>query len=74
MLDLSTLRRAFPELDRLEFLAESGQKYVFRAQKDVRSVVLKIFRAGQEQERIDREIHAVAKLSCDYVPVILESG
>ncbi|MCP4545373.1 MAG: serine/threonine protein kinase [bacterium] len=74
MLDPSALRAAFPELNSLEFLAESGQKYVFRAQKDGRSVVLKIVRADQDQERIDREIHAVAKLSCNYVPVILESG
>jgi len=41
MLDPYALRAAFPELDSLEFLAESGQKYVFRAQKDGRSVVLK---------------------------------
>ena len=74
MLDPAAVRRAFPELAGLSFLAESGQKYVFRARKKGREVVLKVFKTGQEQERIDREIQAVAKLSCDYVPGVLESG
>lgn len=74
MLDPAAVPIAFAELDSPTFLAESGQKYVFRARKGRRDVVLKIFKAGQEQERIDREIQAVAQLSCDYVPAVLESG
>lgn len=74
MLDRAAVPIAFPELNSPSFLAESGQKYVFRARKGTEEVVLKIFKAGQEQERIDREIQAVAQLCCDYVPAVLESG
>lgn len=75
MLDLSALRAAFNDLDSIAFLSESGQKYVFRAQKKERDVVLKVFKIGhQEQVRIDREIEAVATLNCDYVPAVLNSG
>lgn len=74
MLDRASVLAAFGELENLTFLAESGQKYVFRGRKSGEDVVLKIFKADQEQVRIDREIQAVAKLNCDYVPEILEWG
>ena len=74
MLDRAAVPIAFPELDSPTFLAESGQKYVFRGRRGAEEVVLKIFKAGQEQKRIDREIQAVAQLSCDYVPPVLASG
>jgi serine/threonine protein kinase len=74
MLDPSAVPAAFPDLGMLRFLEESGQKYVFRAVRGAEEIVLKIFKAGHDQERIEREIQAAARLSCDYVPAVLESG
>lgn len=77
VIDLSTLRGEFPALDNVRPLAAapSGQKEVLRATKDGRDVVLKLIKPGPKQlARADREIAAVARLECDFVPRILEHG
>jgi len=74
MTDLAAIRESFPELESLAELADSGQRHVFRACRAGEDVVLKLIKPTQEPEVIRREIEAVARLSCDYVPPVLESG
>lgn len=76
MIDLAILRAAFVELESLTPLAvaASGQKQVLRANRDGVDVVLKVFRPGEHAEVVTREIGSVAKLNCDYVPTVLDSG
>lgn len=55
--------------------APSGQKEVVSALRGSRRVAIKIFHnAADDQGRIERELAAVAKLNCQYVPEVIESG
>ncbi len=76
MLDFAALRAEFNELSQITPLGSpSGQNDVFRARRGDTDVVLKLIRkANREQERIEREIAAVTKLNCDYVPQVFASG
>jgi serine/threonine protein kinase len=72
MLDFAAVRVAFPDVVALAPLVQSGQKDVFRGQRAGEEVVLKLLRTAtvEAEARIGREIDAVAKLRCDYVPRI----
>jgi serine/threonine protein kinase len=70
MIDLAALRAAFPELtDLVHLSARSGQKEVLLARLGGAPVVLKLIRTTpQIRERTQREIDAVSKLGCNYIP------
>ncbi|MGA7741093.1 MAG: serine/threonine-protein kinase [Polyangia bacterium] len=76
MIDLAAIRHEFSFLSNIVPLgaAPSGQKDVLRAQLDGRDVVLKLIRASSGDERVQREIEAVAKLDSAYVPKVLDHG
>lgn len=77
MLDLVKISGAFPELDDLRPFGDmSGQKIVFRAKHDDRPVVLKLIRRSDSTalQRVQRELDAMKRLSCDYVPVVFDYG
>jgi len=76
MLDFTAVRAAFPELTALTPFVQSGQRDVFRGQQANEEIVLKLLRAAtaEAEARIAREIEAVAKLGCSYVPRICDYG
>jgi eukaryotic-like serine/threonine-protein kinase len=69
------IAQTFPSLAELSVLAAGGQKTVYRAMdSDLGPVVLKLFHAGSDAERVEREISAIAKLECPRVPDIYQTG
>jgi len=75
MLDIASIRAAFPEMSNLVGLSESGQKDVLRGQFDGRAAVLKLVRKTPDgAAKIEREIEAAAQLACDYVPTLYSWG
>jgi len=76
MLDFAAVRAAFSELTALTPLVQSGQRDVFRGQRANEEIVLKLVRVAspEVEARIGREIAAVAKLGCSYVPRIHDYG
>lgn len=76
VIDTNHVRAAFSEHKTLTPLpGSSGQKYVFMVDSDPPSV-LKIFKTNTitNDDRTEREIRAVAALTSDYVPKVLEHG
>ena len=72
-IDVSWLKSAFPNLEKISQLGEGGQKWVFGcSHSEYKKVVLKLIKPGAEQ-RLDREIEAVKRLN-GYVPTIYEMG
>lgn len=75
MIDIHSVREEFADIEELVPLSSGGQKIVFRGLLSGEQVVLKLIkRADQEEERLEREIEAAAKLECDYVPKVLDWG
>src|SRR5260370_32604223 len=76
MLTLGAIQAAFPEVQILPHpIADSGQKHVFKATHAAGQVALKLIKPTSDSlERTKREIEAVAKLNCPYVPKIFSSG
>src|SRR4051795_12820659 len=69
MLDVASIRAAFPEMSNLIPLSESGQKDVLLGEFANRPAVLKLVRKTADgAAKIEREIEAAAQLACDYVP------
>jgi len=59
----------------LHFLATGGQKTVFRATCPQHgAIVLKLFNAGADMARFERELSAVQRVQCALTPAILEWG
>lgn len=71
-IDVRWVRAAFPSLRNLQPIGEGGQKSVFSCETDEGLSVLKVFHP--HQQRLDREIEAVRRISSPYVPRILEDG
>lgn len=65
----------FPEIVEITPLGAGGQKWVFSG-KHCRhgSVVLKLFHAGCDDGRAEREISAIQSIACARIPKIHESG
>ena len=75
MLNVSAIQAAFPEVQISRVIADSGQKYVFAATHGATPVALKLIKpSGDSLERTQREIDAVSKLNCPYVPKIFGAG
>lgn len=77
MIDLSAVRAEFKDLNDIRSLgvAPSGQKDVLRARLNDEDVVLKIIKpSANDAARAEREIAAVARLNCPYVPKVFEHG
>jgi eukaryotic-like serine/threonine-protein kinase len=75
-MNLTELASLFPDCSALQTIAvRTGQKEVVRALRNQRAVAIKLFyKVAGDQERIDREIAAVAKLQCSFVPEVFRSG
>lgn len=59
----------------VRYLATGGQKQVFSATCDKHgSIVLKLFQAGTDKARFEREVSAVQQLGSQNIPAILEWG
>ena len=77
VLNLAELAKIFPEYAQFRELNRSGQKEVVEAvrQADQQRVAIKLFyRSADDQARIAREIEAVSRLQCQYVPRVFGSG
>jgi serine/threonine-protein kinase len=75
MLDVASIRAAFPEMSNLVGLSESGQKDVLRGEFQGHAAVLKLVRKTPDAAaKIEREIEAAAQLACDYVPTLYSRG
>jgi serine/threonine protein kinase len=75
-MNLAELATLFPNYSGFEAIAApSGQKEVVSAFHGERRVAIKLFyRVADDRERIDREMAAVSKLHCAFVPEVIESG
>lgn len=75
-MNLAELATRFPGYSNFQAIAApSGQKEVVSAFQGQRRVAIKLFhRVADDQERIDREMDAVLKLHCQFVPEVIESG
>lgn len=75
-MNLAELATLFPGYSNFQTIATpSGQKEVVSALQGQRRVAIKLFhRVADDQERIDRELAAVSKLRCPFVPEVIESG
>jgi len=75
-MNLTELAALFPDCSGLQsILVRTGQKEVVRAVQNQRAVAIKLFYKGaDDQERIDRELAAVTKLQCSFVPGVFASG
>src|SRR5258705_147173 len=75
MLDVASIRAAFPEMSNLVGLSESGQKDVLGGEFESHAAVLKLVRKTPDgAAKIEREIEAAAQLDCDYVPTLYSWG
>ena len=75
MIDLSSIRQAFPELDNVKLLSDdTGQRVVLSAEQAKVAVVLKILRPSQDPARTEREIEAIARLKSSRVPKLIDHG
>jgi len=75
LIDLAAIKLAFPEVENLSPLVQSGQKDVLRGAFKGQACVLKLLKPTPEaREQMQREIEAAAQLQCDYVPTLFESG
>lgn len=76
IMNLAELATLFPSYSNFQAIAvPSGQKEVVSAFQGQRRVAIKLFhRVADDQERIDREMAAVSKLHCQFVPEVIESG
>jgi len=76
MLDLATVQQEFKDLSDLRPLTTSGQKHVLRGCRRDQNIVLKLIKQSdaEDEKLLEREMSAVAKLGCDYVPNVLEWG
>lgn len=76
MLDLRAVIAAFPALTHLVPLGTpSGQKEVLSGRLENEEVVLKLIKkSSQDRSRTDREITAATRLTCAYVPRVIEQG
>lgn len=75
-MNLAELAIRFPAYSNFQVVAPpSGQKDVVSAFQGQRRVAIKLFhRVADDQERNDREMAAVSKLHCQFVPEVIESG
>jgi serine/threonine protein kinase len=77
VLNLAELATLFPDYEQFREISRSGQKEVVSATKraDQQRVAIKLFhKTNDDQARIDREIAAVVKLRCPFVPAVFASG
>lgn len=75
MIDLGSIRQAFPALDNVKLLSDdTGQRVVLSAEQAKVAVVLKILRPSQDPARTDREIEAIARLTSQRVPKLIDHG
>ena len=73
--DPASLQKVLPkQVIITEVLAEGGQGIVFRGAVDSRPAAVKVYFAGQVQQRVDREIAALNRLKCRSVAALLWSG
>jgi len=77
-LNLAELAAVFPDYEQFREISRSGQKEVVGATRraaDQQRVAIKLFhKTNDDRARIDREIAAVAKLQCPFVPAVFASG
>ncbi len=75
-MNLAELAISFPTCSDFQTIATpSGQKDVVSALRGQRRVAIKLFHStADDEERIEREIGAVARLHCQFVPEVIESG
>jgi hypothetical protein len=75
-MNLAELPPLFPDYSDFQLIvAPSGQKEVVSALQGQRHVAIKLFHnVADDQERIDREMAAVTKLHCQFVPEVFASG
>lgn len=75
LIDLAAIILAFPEVENVSPLVQSGQKDVLRGTFKGQECVLKLLKPTPEaREQMQREIEAATQLKCDYVPTLFESG
>jgi len=76
MLDLAAVQQEFRDLNDLKPLAASGQKYVLSGLRSEQRIVLKLIKQSdsEDEKLLEREMGAVTRLGCDYVPSVLEWG
>jgi serine/threonine-protein kinase len=76
MLDLAAVQHEFKHISDLRPLTASGQKYVLSGRRGGQNVVLKLIKQSdtEDEKLLEREMGAVTKLGCDYVPSVLEWG
>lgn len=73
-IDPGWLQSQFPTLHDISPLSEGGQKQVFRCYHQERGdCVLKVVLPGSEG-RMDREIEAVVRVGCEFIPQIYQIG
>jgi len=69
------LASSFTTLSDFQQIGAGGQKIVFQVKSVTHGLaVLKIFKPGQDPNRISREIQAAAKVNSNLVPRIFDSG
>ena len=75
-MNLAEMAVLFPDYSDFRLIAApSGQKEVVSALRGQRHVAIKLFHnVPDDQERIDREMAAVTKLHCPFVPEVFASG
>jgi serine/threonine protein kinase len=75
-MNLAEMAVLFPDYSDFRLIAApSGQKEVVSALRRQRQVAIKLFHnVPDDQERIDREMAAVTKLHCQFVPEVFASG
>jgi serine/threonine protein kinase len=76
VMNLTELAALFPDCSQFQIVAvHTGQKEVVSALQGQRRVAIKFFHnVPGDQERIDREMTAVIKLQCAFVPEVFGSG
>jgi serine/threonine protein kinase len=79
MTDQAALAAAFPELEDIQSLgAVSGQKEVYTAVLNGQKVALKLVlpsrAVSRSEDRLEREVAAMAALDSDYVPTLHDHG
>jgi serine/threonine protein kinase len=74
-IDMPWVSKLFPDLDKLAFLGQGGQKWVFTGlhPKDG-EVVIKLIKPLQDPIRLQREVETVRKMGSARVPRVFETG
>jgi hypothetical protein len=71
----AVVESAFPRLSRVERVAEGGQKSVFSGYlDDAEKVAVKLLKAGQDADRVLREIEAASRFSPPLFPLVYAWG